>query len=61
MFAKFASTTLQELADKCLLKSFACENKDDAKMYKVISDKANYISAKLEVETLLKKAFVRNV
>jgi hypothetical protein len=61
MFAKFASTTLQELADKCLLKSLSCENKDNAKIYKQISEKANYLSSKLEVETLLKKACKKNV
>lgn len=61
MFAKFASTTLQELADKCLLKSLSSENKDDALIYKKISEKASYLSAKLEVETLLKKASKKNV
>lgn len=61
MFAKFASTTLQELADKCLLKSLSTENKDDARIYKRISEKASYLSAKLEVENLLKKASNKNV
>jgi hypothetical protein len=60
MFKKFASNTLQDLADKCLLKSFSCENQEDSEAYRKISSKINGIAAKLEVEMALEQKVSSN-
>lgn len=52
MFYKYASNILKDLSDKCLLKSFACGNEDDAKMYKSISERIDTLIGKIGVERL---------
>lgn len=60
MFKKFASNTLQDLADRCLLKAFACDNQEDSEAYRKISSKINGLAAKLEVELALEQKVSRN-
>ena len=50
MFFKYASNILQEVSYECMLKSFACENTEDAKMYRSIAHRIDKLIGKLAVE-----------
>ena len=50
MFYKFASNILRDIADKCLLKSFATSDKDVAEMYSGISNRIEGLLARMGVE-----------
>jgi hypothetical protein len=54
MFFKFASNILQEISDECMLKAFACENPETARLYESISNRLDWLIARIGVEETLK-------
>ena len=50
MFYKFASNILRDIADKCLLKSFASSDNDVAEMYRGISNRIEGLLSRMGVE-----------
>ena len=55
MFFKFASNILQEISDECMLKAFACENQDIARIYEGISNRLDWLIARIGVEEIPKQ------
>lgn len=53
MFFKYASNILQDLSDECMLKSFSCENQEDAKLYKSIARRVDWLITQIGVEESL--------
>ncbi len=56
MFLKYASNLLQDLSNECMLKSFACKNEEDTKLYQNISRKIDWIITRIGVEEAVKVA-----
>jgi hypothetical protein len=54
MFFKYASSVLQEISDECMLKSFACENREIARIYEGISSRIDWIITRIGVEEKVK-------
>lgn len=50
MFFKYASNLLQDLSNDCLLKSFACKNEEDSKLYLDISRRIDRLITRIGVE-----------
>ncbi len=50
MFHKFASNILQDIADECMLKSFACKDDVQAELYRSVSSRLDWVVSKLAVE-----------
>lgn len=50
MFFKYASNLLQDLSNDCLLKSFACKNEEDSKLYLDISRRIDRLITRIVVE-----------
>ena len=54
MFFKYASNILQEVSDECMLKSFSCENQEDARLYKSIAQRVDWLITQIGVEESLR-------
>lgn len=52
MFLKYASNILQDISDECMLKSFACQNDDDAKLYCDVSRRIDWLITRIGVEEM---------
>jgi hypothetical protein len=50
MFFKYASNLLQNIANECLLKSFACKDDEVADLYRNISNRLNGLVLRMGVE-----------
>jgi hypothetical protein len=61
MFLKYASNILQDISDECVLKSFACQNNEDAKLYSNIARRIDLLLTRIEVEEALKSPLKSNV
>jgi hypothetical protein len=56
MFLKYASNLLQDISDECMLKSFACNNEEDSKLYRSISQRIDRLITRIGVEESVKAA-----
>lgn len=53
MFFKYASNILNDIHDRCLLKSFATKNEDDAVLYRKIAHNIKLCANMISVEEKL--------
>lgn len=59
MFLKYASNLLQDISDDCMLKSFACQNDEDSKLYCDISRRIDWLITRIGVEEAMKATLKR--
>lgn len=61
MFLKYASNLLQDISDECMLKSFSCNNEEDSKLYRSISQRIDRLLTKIGVEEAVKATLKNDV
>jgi hypothetical protein len=60
MFAKYASNLLQNISNECMLKSFACEDDEEAALYRNISSRIDGLIRRIGVENTGRSALIDN-